>query len=211
MKRKLCLALILGILMITLCSCSMYGLDEQAESTTQQAPQIVIVQDTTVPVSEQQNDNLQTQVQTNVTTLPAQTQSQQTANSSDNTAESTTVAVKTYYTDNPDNKYIVTVSDKFSVDRSRLVAFVRVNSRYPGATVLQFKGNFGPDGKLITTTDELEYVYDVLDSGEIKKSNKDGSDTYGYNAITGRTAYALVEKYIMPDIEKFKVENRLEG
>ena len=76
---------------------------------------------------------------------------------------------------------------------------------------MQFKGNRDSNGNLITTSDELIYVYDVQDNGTIQKTNRDGSDVEGLPQLAGKAMFTLVEKYIMPDIEKFKRENRLEG
>lgn len=206
MKKALCL---LGVLVIvlTLCSCSMYGLDEQEESTTA-APNIVIIQDTTVPVTEPSTEGaaVVTPSQDAVSTTAPAVTPETTAPVAD---EPTTTAVKTYYTDNPNNKYIVTIADKYGVDKGCLVAFVRANSDTPGATVLQFKGNKDSAGNLITTSEDLLYVYDVQDNGTILKTNRDGTDVEGMPSLAGKAAFSLVEKYIMPDIEKFKRENRL--
>jgi len=185
----------------------MYGLDEQEESTTA-APNIVIIQDTTVPVTEPSTEAAAVVTPSQAgasTTAPAVTP-ETTAPVAD---EPTTTAVKTYYTDNPNNKYIVTIADKYGVDKGCLVAFVRANSDTPGATVLQFKGNRDSAGNLITTSEDLLYVYDVQDSGTILKTNRDGTDVEGMPSLAGKAAFSLVEKYIMPDIEKFKRENRL--
>ena len=92
-----------------------------------------------------------------------------------------------------------------------LCFFVRKNSKTPGATVLQFSGKRDSRGNLITTSDELLYVYDVQDNGTVTKTNRDGSDVEGMPGIAGKYAFELVEKYILPSIDKFKTENRLEG
>jgi len=193
----------------------MYGLDEQEASTTT-APNIVIVNDTTTATVENSTEASVVTPSQSAQTNPATT-TRNDNNANDNTqttldAQQESIRnLETYYTDNPDNKYIVAVSDRFGVNKNCLVAFVRKNSGTPGATVLQFKGNRDSNGNLITTADELTYVYDVLDTGDIKKTNKDGSDTVGYTKISGRAAYYLVENYIMPKIDEFKKNNRLEG
>lgn len=212
MKRYVSIILLFAVV-LTLCSCSIYGLDEQQESTTQ-APQIVIIQDTTAPVTDAQqpDGNVQTQPQQPATTQSAQqTQPQQNNNAPAPVQEETTTAVKTYYTDDPNNNYIVTVANKYGVDKGCLVAFVRKNSKTPGATVLQFSGKRDSRGNLITTSDELLYVYDVQDNGTVTKTNRDGSDVEGMPGIAGKYTFELVEKYILPSIDKFKTENRLEG
>ena len=214
MKKTICVLLLFS-LVLTLCSCSMYGLDEQEASTTT-APNIVIINDTTAATVENSTEASVVTPSQNAQTNPAATTRND--NSANDYTQTTLDAqqesirnLETYYTDNPDNKYIVAVSDRFGVNKNCLVAFVRKNSGTPGATVLQFKGNRDSNGNLITTADELTYVYDVLDTGDIKKTNKDGSDTVGYTSISGRAAYYLVENYIMPKIDEFKKNNRLEG
>lgn len=211
MKRYVSIILLFAVV-LTLCSCSIYGLDEQQESTTQ-APQIVIIQDTTAPVTDAQqpDGNVQTQPQQPATTQSAQQTQPQQNNASAPAQEETTIAVKTYYTDDPNNNYIVTVANKYGVDKGCLVAFVRKNSKTPGATVLQFSGKRDSRGNLITTSDELLYVYDVQDNGTVTKTNRDGSDVEGMPGIAGKYTFELVEKYILPSIDKFKTENRLDG
>lgn len=112
--------------------------------------------------------------------------------------------VVTYYSDNPNNKYIKTVADKFGSDPSNLVALIKTNAQYPGASVLEFDGTRNADGSLVTTTETLRYIYDVQDSGVINKSNKDGTDTYGYNRLSGMTAYMLAEKYMVPSLDNYR-------
>lgn len=209
MKKSLSLIIAFAVL-LTLCSCSMYGLDEQEESTTA-APNIVIIQDTTAPAEAETGGELASDVPASQNSGVPATSSAAPENTAPAANEPTTVAVKTYYTDDPNNPYIVKIADKYGVDRGCLVAFVRANSKTPGATVLQFKGNRDSYGNLITTSDELIYVYDVQDNGTIQKTNRDGSDVEGLPPVAGKAMFTLVEKYIMPDIEKFKRENRLEG
>lgn len=211
MKKILSLLLILGTL-LALCSCDFYGIEDETTTAAQTAPNIIIIPDTTAPATYTDEVETAEAVTSPETTQAAvaPTQNQNGRTQSDFEEESRK-NLKTYYTDDSNNKYIVTVSDKFGVDRGNLVAFVRANSATPGATVLQFKGNRDANGNLITTADELVYVYDVLDNGDVKKTNKDGTDTYGYNQIAGRAAYTLVENYIIPNIEKYKRENRLDG
>ena len=212
MKKTVCILLLLSII-LTLCSCSMYGLDEQAESTAAQAPNIVIIQDTTAPIKENNTAQPDVTVAAPSQTAPAAPVTNAQTPDTDNSAspEQTTAAVKAYYTDDPNNKYIATIADRYGLDRGCLIAFVRKNSDTPGATVLQFKGNRDANGNLITTSDELLYVYDIQDNGTVLKTNRDGTDVEGMPQLAGKAAFALVEKYIMPDIEKFKRENRLDG
>ena len=54
-----------------------------------------------------------------------------------------------YFSDNPNNKYIVRVVDKYGVDPSNLVALVKVNATFPSAMVLEFSGKRDANGELL--------------------------------------------------------------
>lgn len=118
--------------------------------------------------------------------------------------------VLTYYSENPNNKYIRMAADKFGQDPNNFIALIKVNAQYPGASVLQFDGSRDSSGRLITTADHLVYFYDVADSGSIKRSNKDGSDVTGFsdnktiNKVAGMTAYKLAEDEMIPRLDNLK-------
>ena len=117
MKKSLSLIIVFTVL-LTLCSCSMYGLDELEESTSTTAPNVVIIQDTTVPVETETEEESVSEVPASQQAVTPATSAAAAENTTAAAAEQTTVAVKTYFTDDPDNPYIVKVADKYGVDKS---------------------------------------------------------------------------------------------
>ncbi len=115
----------------------------------------------------------------------------------------------TYFSDNPNNKYICAVAGKYNVDKSTLVALVKVNAEFPGATVLQFSGKKDANGELLMTKDELKYVYNVDDeSGKITRAAKKSSENDGVNFIESSATFLLTEKYIIPELYNLKENKR---
>lgn len=114
----------------------------------------------------------------------------------------------TYFSDSPNNKYICMIANKYNVDKSTLVALIKVNAEFPGATVLQFSGKKDADGELLMTEDELKYVYGIDDdSGKITRAARKSSQNDGVNFIESSATFLLTEKYIIPELSDLK-ENR---
>lgn len=201
MKKFLAVISALIIILTLFTCCSKKGEEETTTEGTTQTTFPFTYETHVVPAEENPSLNEATS-QPNVTAnIPVQN------NTTSSATKKPTVSkegVVTYYSDNPDNKYIKTVAEKFGSNPANLIALIKTNAQYPGATVLEFDGSRASDGSLITTVDTLRYVYDVQDSGTINKSNKDGTDTYGYNKITGMTAYMLAEKYMIPTLPEYK-------
>lgn len=116
--------------------------------------------------------------------------------------------VVTYYSENPNNKYICAVAEKYKVDKNCLVALIRTKAQNPGATVLQFSGKTDENGKLLTTKEELTYVYEVNDTnGVIKKAAKNPDENDGYSSAESNMIFTLTKQFILPDLERVKNEN----
>lgn len=119
--------------------------------------------------------------------------------------------VVTYISENPNNKYICLVAEKYGSNKACLIAFVKRDNSSPlGATVLEFSGVTNSNGKIIFSADELIYVYDVLESGSIKCASKNGNRNDGYDRITAKVAYELGRKYLLPSIGEMRAERRYE-
>lgn len=116
----------------------------------------------------------------------------------------------TYISENPDNYYIVKVSEKYGSDPQNLIAFITKNSSAPGATVLEFSGKRDSGGNLITTEEELKYLCYVSDSGDIKRASSDGQHNDGYNYIAAKAAIMLGQKYYIPSIPEMREQRRYE-
>jgi hypothetical protein len=205
--KKIHIAALTVLILSLLCSCGI-NIGKKEETTTTTATQRVTYSFVYTTQAEE------TQSFNNITDAAEPQQSGQPEEPvAEPQSEATTTAVKTYYSDNPDNRYIAAVADRYGVDRSCLVAFIRANSSTPGANVLQFRGNRDSSGNLITTADELVYVYDVFDNGTFRKTNKDATDTEGYSGIpfanvAAKAEYKLTVEKILPDIEKYKTESK---
>lgn len=116
--------------------------------------------------------------------------------------------VETYYSENPKNKYICSVADKYGVDKMCLVALIRTKAQNPGATVLQFSGKIDENGELLKTESELKYVYEIDDTtGEIYKASGKAHDNDGYSFVESFAVFKITKEYILPQLEEAK-ENR---
>ena len=116
--------------------------------------------------------------------------------------------VVTYYSENPNNKYICAVAHKYNVEKGCLVALIRTKAQNQGATVLQFSGKTDENGKLLTTKDELKCVYEVDDTnGTIKKASENPSENDGYSSAESKMVFMLTKQYILPELERVKKEN----
>lgn len=145
------------------------------------------------------------------TTEETVTKKSESNSSAESTTESTTLSdledlknteAVTYYSVNPNNKYICAVAKKYGEEKSNLVALIRVNAQNPGATVLQFSGKTDENGELLKTKEELKYVYEVNDeTGEIRKASGKMSDNDGYSFVESVTIFQLIKEFILPYID----------
>lgn len=118
--------------------------------------------------------------------------------------------VVTYISENPNNIYICRVAEKYGSDKANLIAFIKKNSSTPGATVLEFSGKTDSNGNLITTADELVYVYEISDNGTNRRASKDGNNNDNYNKVAAKVAYSLGEKFLLPSIDEMRAERKYE-
>ncbi|MDE5994600.1 MAG: hypothetical protein K2G60_03705, partial [Oscillospiraceae bacterium] len=118
--------------------------------------------------------------------------------------------VVTYISENPDNVYICRVADKYGSDKANLMAFIKVNSSTPGATVLEFSGKRDSNGNLVVTAEELKYVYEVSDNGTMRRASSDGKNNDGYNKLIAKTVVKIAEKYLIPSIDEMREKRRYE-
>ena len=201
--KKISVIIALVILITAFSACKK---EDNEETTTQP----IVTQNTTVY---SENSTLYEDTTSSNTENSTQMQTAaQTEQVTENQTNTTTEAAKpvTYISESPDNKYICMVADKYGSDKANLIAFIKTNTSTPGATVLEFSGAKDANGKLITTAEELRYVYDVLDSGSIKRASSDGLHNDGYNLITAKAAMMLGEKFFIPSIDTMREQRRYE-
>lgn len=147
------------------------------------------------------------EVKTTVKTTSAATVPAEQTEQTEQTQEQKVI---TYISENPENSYIVRVSEKYGSDPQNLIAFITKNSSTPGATVLEFSGKRDSSGNLITTAEELRYLYYVYDGGDIKRASSDGQHNDGYNYVAAKAAIMLGEKYYIPSIPEMREQRRYE-
>ena len=115
-----------------------------------------------------------------------------------------------YFTDNPENKYIIAVSGKYGVKKENLVALVKVNAEFPSAYILEFSGERDASGELIMTYDKLKNVYEVNESkNTIVKASKNGLNNDGVNFIEAKILITLTKEYFIPELPNLKENKRL--
>lgn len=114
-----------------------------------------------------------------------------------------------YFSDNPNNKYIVQVVNKYGVDSSNLIALVKVNATFPSAMVLEFSGKRDANGELDMSYSELKYVYNIDESkGTLVKASKNGIGNDGVSFVESKILFALMENYFCPELPNLKANKR---
>ncbi len=113
-----------------------------------------------------------------------------------------------YYSDNPNNKYIVKVVNKYGSDPANLIALVKVNAQFPSGMVLEFSGKRDANGELVMTYNELKYVYNIDDSkNKLVRAGKSGGND-GVSAVESKITFALMKEYFIPQLPTLKATKR---
>lgn len=207
MKNLYILLLVVAIL-FSFCSCSNVEKDNNTTTTTTETTTEETTSKTFIPYDNNETTNSNSTSSVVTTQYDANVTTSTTKSNSATESDSKTV---TYYSENPNNKYISAVVNKYGVDASCLVALIRTNSKKPGATVLQFTGERDSSGNLIKTEKALKYVYDVSDSGMIKKSSGQKTDNDGCTYAESYVNYNLAVKYLVPQLDEMKKERTYEN
>lgn len=198
--KKLYILFLSAVMALSFCACSFSGKENEGTADLQSSESTSTTADAQTTEDNALTDNKTTEKSTAVkTTNPPET--------TENSGKQTPV---TYYSENPNNKYISAVVSKYGADASTLVALIKTNSSTPGATVLQFSGEKDSNGNLVKTKDTLKYVYDVRDNGTVKKASGKKSDNDGYSYIESYVNYNLAVKYIIPQLDDMKKERTYE-
>ena len=115
-----------------------------------------------------------------------------------------------YFTDNPENKYIIAIADKYGSKKENLIALVKVNAEFPSVYVLEFSGKRDSNGELLMTYDEFKYVYEINESkNTIVKASKNGFDNDGVNFVEAKILVTLTKEYFIPELPNLKENKRL--
>lgn len=114
-----------------------------------------------------------------------------------------------YFSDNPNNKYIVQVVNKYGVDSQNLIALIKVNATFPSAMVLEFSGKRDADGELVMTYSELKYVYNIDESDNtLVRASKSGTGNDGVSFVESKILFVLMENYFCPELPNLKANKR---
>lgn len=211
MKKYLfALSLILAICLMCV-GCSGKNNDDNTTSTTEN-----IIESSTVSTETTEN---QTEKQTSQTTA---------TNNKDNTTTTTTKKsqsnplisdedlekiensnAEVYFTDNPNNKYIVTISNKYGAKKENLVALIKVNAEFPSAMVFEFSGKKDENGELVMTYDEFKYFYNIDESNnKIIRVSKNGVGNDGVNFVEAQVYLMIAREYLIPELPNLKANKR---
>ncbi len=106
----------------------------------------------------------------------------------------------TMFTDDPSNKFIAAVAQKYGLDTS-LLAAVYTEPVSDSNQVWQFNGKTDSSGKLLRNADTLQYVYSIsADCSQIKRTGGlTGND--GYNAVSGYVVFTTTKQMMLPEFE----------
>lgn len=106
----------------------------------------------------------------------------------------------TMFTDDPSNKFIAAVAEKYGLDTS-LLAAVYTDPVSDSNQVWQFSGKTDSSGKLLRNADTLQYVYSIsADCSDIKRTGGlTGND--GYNAVSGYVVFTTTKQMLLPEFE----------
>lgn len=210
MKKVLLLIATLVMLCFVFSGCSENSDDESTTTTTTES---YVESSTTETTTEKQTEK-QTEIKTDknvssTTTTTKKSQSNPLISDEDmEKIENSNAEV--FFTDNPNNQYIVAVSDKYGCKKENLVALVKVNAEFPSATVLEFSGKKDANGELLMTYEELKYVYEINEEkNTIVKASKNGLDNDGVSFVEAKILITLTKEYFIPELSNLKENKRL--
>lgn len=103
------------------------------------------------------------------------------------------------FTDDPSNKYIAAVAEKYDLNAALLAAVYTIPDA-DGNMVMEFDGTTDENGRLIRNADTLIAIYTVDKSLNSKRASNDSSKNE-YSLIESKTIFFSVTKYIIPKFE----------
>lgn len=210
MKKVLLLIVTVVIFCFVFSGCSEKN-DE--ESTTTTTTESAVVSSTTETTTKKQTEKqTETKTDKNISSSTTTTKKNQSNPliSDEDMEKIENSNAKVFFTDNPNNKYIIAVSDKYGSKKENLVALVKVNAEFPSATVLEFSGKTDANGELVMTYDELKYVYEINEEkNTIIKASKNGLDNDGASFVEAKILVVLAKEYLIPELPNLKANKRL--
>ncbi len=104
------------------------------------------------------------------------------------------------FSDDPDNKFIASVSAKYGVSTDKLVVLYTVPDNNSNI-VLEFDGSKDSNGRPVRNTDTLVAIYSIDLALNSKCASKDSSrNEYPYGEMM--VMFMTTTKYIMPEFQE---------
>lgn len=210
MKKFISFTVIVLMLSVVLVGCS-EKTDVESTTTTKNVTESSTTEATTEKQTEKQTEN-QTENRTDENTSTTTTKKNQSNSliSNEDMEKIENSNAEVYFTDNPENKYIVRVADKYNLKKENLIALVKVNAEFPSVYVLEFSGKKDSNGELLMTYDEFKYIYEINESkNTIVKASKNGFDNDGVNFVEAKILVTLTKEYFIPELPNLKENKRL--
>lgn len=209
MKKVSLLIVTVLIICFLFSGCSENSDDESTTTTTTESYVESSTTETTTEKQTEKQTEQQNENKTSTTTTTKKSQSNPLISDEDmEKIENSNAEV--FFTDNPNNQYIVAVSDKYGAKKENLVALVKVNAEFPSATVLEFSGKKDANGELLMSYEELKYVYEINEEkNTIVKASKNGLDNDGVSFVEAKILITLTKEYFIPELPNLKANKRL--
>lgn len=114
-----------------------------------------------------------------------------------------------YFSDNPNNKYIVAIANKYGAPKENMVALIKTEAEFPSVTVFEFSGKRDANGELIMTYAELKNIYEInVEESTVARISKNGLDNDGVTFVEAQVFLTLAKEYLIPELPNLKANSR---
>lgn len=210
MKRVLLVISMFLIFCFIFVGCTEKIDNESTTTTTETTQELSSATETTTEIQTEKQTETKTDKNVSSTTTTTKKSQSNPLISDEDMEKIENSNAEVFFTDNPNNKYIVAVSDKYGSKKENLVALVKVNAEFPSATVLEFSGKKDANGELLMTYEELKYVYEINEEkNTIVKASKNGLDNDGVSFVEAKILITLTKEYFIPELPNLKANKRL--
>lgn len=205
MKRCFSLFVMVVLLTVLFVGCSDTKDNESTTTTTENSTTLI----TTDTITEAQSENQTNKKETTTTTTTTKKSQGNSLISEEDMERIENSNAETYFTDNPDNQYIIRISEKYGVKKENLVVLIKINAEFPSATIFEFSGKKDSNGELVMTYDELVNVYEINEEkNTIIRVSKNGLNNDGVNLIEAKIYMTLVKEYLLPELPGLRENKR---
>lgn len=218
MIKKISVILVFCFLVLCLCSCSddkgtLYT--TQPTTTTPETTHLFTVQENIIPtqvatmpsttnttgiaVTEAFSDMV---TQLPPATVPVPSDTPQTQEAFDTTTKTYEKTGEMEFSDNADNRYIASISQKYNVPADRLVALYTVPEN-DSNIVLEFDGTTNENGSLVRNKSTLIAIYSIDKALNSKRASEDSKlNEYSYGEM--KVMFFATTSHIMPEFEELR-------